>query len=352
MDQLRLLDAGLRAFDASLPDVVPPLCVVTRYRASSCRRCLDVCPGEAIRVSPWLRVEPDRCSSCGACAAVCPTGALDFATRAAALRERLAAVAGSGGRLIRLACRFVGGEALGEGDGQAVAVVSCLGGLSAADLVGAAATGVAGATLLRADCASCSDRSAGANVAAIVDLVGDTVAALGCAFTISCREMPGNLAAPGPTSTGLSRRDLFSFMRRGVRRSAAEGLRSEKRTIADLHAQAEPPVSHRHLLSDLDQLGQGHKQRSIALPAALPLGTLVASKRCNGCGLCTRYCPHRALVLHDGGLLFDRSLCTGCRLCVEVCPPSALAVGPQNIPVRWSLVGQPPSSVTRLWPTL
>ena len=75
MDRLKLLDAGLRAFDARLPDVVPPLCVVTRYRASSCRRCLDVCPGEAIQVSPWLQVEPDHCSSCGACAAVCPTGA-------------------------------------------------------------------------------------------------------------------------------------------------------------------------------------------------------------------------------------------------------------------------------------
>ena len=351
MDQLRLLDAGLRAFDASLPDVVPPLCVVTRYRASSCRRCLDVCPSAAIQVSPWLQVEPDRCSSCGACAAVCPTGALDFATRAAALRERLAAVAGSGDRHITLVCRFVGGDALGEGDGRAVVVVSCLGGLSAADLIGAAAAGVAGVTLLRADCESCSDHFAGANVAATVELVGETVTALGCDFTISWREMPGDLAAPGPTSGRLSRRDLFSFVGRGVRRAAAEGLRSEKRTVADLHAQAEPPVSHRHLLSDLDRLGQGHKQRSTALPAALPLGTLAASERCDGCGLCTRYCPHRALVLCDGGLLFDRSLCSGCGLCVEICPLTALAVGPQTIPVEWSLAGRSSSSVTRLRPT-
>ena len=351
MDRLKLLDAGLRAFDARLPDAVPPLCVVTRYRASSCRRCLDVCPTDAIAPSPWLRVEPDRCTSCGACAAVCPTGALDFGTRAAALRERFAAAAGCGDRRITLVCRFVGRDGPGDSDGREVVAMSCLGGLSAADLIGAAAAGVAGATLLRADCESCSDRSAGVYVAATVELVAETVAALSCAFTISCREMPGDLAAPVAASGELSRRDLFAFMGRGVRRAAAEGLRCEKRSVSDLHAQVESPASHRQLLPDLDKLGQGHKERSSALPAALPLGTLVASERCNGCGLCTRYCPHRALELHDGALLFDRSLCSGCGLCVEVCSSTALAVGPQSMPLRWSLAGQPSSSVTRLWPT-
>ena len=108
MDRLKLLDAGLRAFDARLPDVVPPLCVVTRYRASSCRRCLDVCPADAIAPVAVAAGRARPLQSCGACAAVCPTGALDFGTRAAALRERFAAAAGCGDRRITLACRFVG----------------------------------------------------------------------------------------------------------------------------------------------------------------------------------------------------------------------------------------------------
>src|SRR5271169_240183 len=112
MDRLKLLDAGLRAFDTTLPAVAPPLCVVTRYRGASCRLCLDVCPAAAITPAEWLAVEPERCTSCGACAAVCKTGALTYAGRHAALRERLQGPAAEGVRSVCLACRQVGAEPL------------------------------------------------------------------------------------------------------------------------------------------------------------------------------------------------------------------------------------------------
>ncbi len=340
MDRLKLLDAGLRAFDARLPDVAPPLCVATRYRASSCRRCLDVCPGDAIEPSPWLRVEPDRCSSCGACAARCPTGALSFGARADLLREQCAAAASRHNRVITLACRFVAGDA--RGDGATVVVLPCLGGLSAADLIGAAAAGVVGATLLCGDCESCSDRLAGASLGTTVEIARETVDALGCGFTVDCLDRPSHTSIADPTSSGLSRRDLFSFLARGARRTAAEGLATERRTVSDLHAQAGPPTSHRRLLADLDKLSLGCRERPTVIPRALPLGALVVSEGCNGCGLCARYCPHGALVVRDGSLSFDRCLCTSCGLCVEVCPFGAMALGSDKMPREWSLSSPQP----------
>lgn len=384
MDRLRLLDAGLRAFDARLPDAVPPLCLVTRYRGSSCRRCLAVCPGDAIATSPWLQVDPERCTSCGACAAVCPTGALAYPARAGELRARLTEAQGAGHRVVTVTCGLAaragrddalgeaapgepsGGAALGEaasGDAQAApgeaatatVVVACLGGLSAADVVAAAAAGCAALRLESADCDACRERVAGAAVEAAVEVAAETLAALGRELRVTRHRLPvpadgaGDAApAAAPAAVGLTRRDLFTFLSRGARRTASEGLAPERRGVADLHGQAPPPASHRRLLDDLRALGAGVAARGVDLPGALPLATLAAAPNCTGCGLCARYCPHGALALADGALTCDSSLCTGCGLCAEACPPAALELTPATVSPGGAVSG--PSAIVRLWP--
>jgi ferredoxin len=349
MDRLKLLDAGLRAFDARLPDTVPPLCVATRYRASSCRRCLDVCPGDAIEPSPWLRVDPELCTSCGGCSAVCRTGALAFAARGDAVRARLAEAGQRGQRRATLACRVAGHEAGEAGqDGTDTIVVTCLGGLSAADLIGAAAAGLAGVTLAGGDCETCRDRAAGLGAGAAVEAAGETLAALGRDLAVERRRVSGDASAAAPAAPGLSRRDLFTFLARGARRATAEGLAPQRRTVGDLHGQARPPAAQARLLDDLDALGSAGEARAALLPAALPLATLVAGAGCTGCGLCTQYCPHGALALAAGVLTCERSRCSGCGLCAEACPPAALELRPAAPPCGPGRAGI--RSVVRLWP--
>jgi len=351
VDRLQLLDAGLRAFDASLPGVAPPLCLATRYRASSCRRCLDVCPTAAVEPAPWLRLVPERCSSCGACAAVCPTGALAFTARSEALRERLCAIAAGGGRQAMVACRRVeldvvcpeaaparlGKDGDGDHDDGEVVVLPCLGALSAAELIGAAVAGISGLTLVSAGCEACRERSAALSVESAIDTAVATLEALGGPLSVTRRSAPhaaGRHDEPeAPAGPALSRRDLFAFLARGARRTAAEGLAPARRTIADLHGQAPPPARHGRLRADLGTLaargGVGYAAPpAVALPAALPLASLEVGPGCTGCDLCVRYCPHGALTLAGGVPRCDESLCTGCGLCVEVCPPAALALRP------------------------
>lgn len=359
MDRLKLLDAGLRAFDARLPDVVPPLCLVTRYRASSCRRCRAVCTTDAISPSPWLRVDPDRCTSCGACGAVCPTGALAFAALGGQLRLRLAEARCPGRGQATLACRFTaqaaaqpdpayGDAGAVDRDGVTVAV-PCLGALSAADLIGAAAAGYTVLVLASAECEACADRAAGAAAQTAVDTAVETLAALGRGLSVRRRRAPGGPPREAPAAPGISRRDLFAFVVRGARRTASEGLASERRGVADLHGQAPPPASRTRLLDDLGALGSTAGLRTVRLPAALPLATLVASPGCTGCGLCARYCPHGALGLTDGALVCDTTLCTGCGLCAEACPPAALELAPATLSCA-AVARDAQPALVRLWP--
>ena len=338
MDRLRLLDAGLRAFDARLPAVTPSLCVVTRYRASTCRRCLDVCPGSAITCEVWLSVAPDLCSSCGACAAVCRTGALSFDGRSAALRAALAAAAASAEPSATLVCRPAEAALAAAGASVPAVVVPCLGGVAAADLVAAAALGVA-VELVTGRCEDCSQAAAGACLPATLEASQATLAALGVHASCSRRALEGTLTAddradPGTAAgaaagdAGLSRHELFSFLARGVRRTVAEAAAPERRGIEELHRQAPPPVAHDRLLDDLAALCPTSTAAAVALPPALPLAELTVGAGCDGCGLCVRYCPHEALTLADGRAVWNGAACTACGLCAEVCPPGALELDP------------------------
>ena len=355
MDRLKLLDAGLRAFDATLPGVVPPLCLATRYRASSCRRCLDVCPTAAIEPAPWLRVTPERCSSCGACAAVCPTGALAFAApvRGAARtvprdRGRRRAPGRAGlppGRDRRAGHRGFGGAArrAGRRRGRRAVPGRPVGGRADRRGCRDARRPDAGERRLRdvsrarrGPCGRCRGRRGGCDLrpwAAVSPWSGAPRRAPPPA------RRPRRRGARGPA---LSRRDLFAFLARGARRTAAEGLASQRRTIADLHGQAPPPAGHARLLTDLATLAargdvdvatpppppprRPPAPPARSLPAGLPTAVLEVGPGCTGCDLCVHYCPHAALALAGGAPRCDESLCTGCGLCVEVCPPAALAL--------------------------
>ncbi len=116
---------------------------------------------------------------------------------------------------------------------------------------------------------------AGEAVEAAVQAAAETLAVFGRDLAVARRRLPvapreaDGAPGPAPAAAGLSRRDLFTFLARGARRTASEGLAPERRGVADLHGQAPPPASHGRLLDDLRALGAG-VARSGARPAGRP----------------------------------------------------------------------------------
>ncbi len=325
MDRLKLLDAGLRAFDTLLPDVTPSLCLVTRYRGSTCRSCLDACPASALTVSPWLELDADACRSCGACAAVCRTGALALTHRSAAMRHAFRLTA-AGSPSATLACRCV--EAARAED--AMCIVPCLGTVSARDLIAAAALGIREIDLLSGDCRECPDAAAEAVLHIAVSTAEGTLAFLHRPFDVTRTHTSGCQPQTSTSSPAVSRRGLLDYVARGLERAVVGGIaqRDPERSIKSLHRQSAPPAAHRWLIEDLSTLRPRSGRSATTLPASLPLAVVTVAQECDGCGLCVRYCPHGALQLNASLPTADELRCTACGLCAEVCPTSSLLVGP------------------------
>jgi NAD-dependent dihydropyrimidine dehydrogenase PreA subunit len=51
------------------------------------------------------------------------------------------------------------------------------------------------------------------------------------------------------------------------------------------------------------------------------------AQKCNGCGMCTRVCPHHVFALEDKkASLSDRGACMECGACATNCPEGAISV--------------------------
>jgi len=312
------------------------LCVATRYRGSSCRSCLDVCPAGALVTSPWLQLDPEECTSCGACVSVCRTGALSLELRHLALRAgchaRATSDSATGEPTAVFACRRAD-PVLAD---DATCVLACLGGLSAGDLLAAAASGCARVDLISGECATCSDGPAEAALELAVTAVDETMAALARPLAIARRQSWGNEASAESTAPTMSRRALFGYLARGLGQaaSAAAAPRAPELSVEALHRHVAPPETHRRLILDLGELHSGGKDLVVVLPASLPLAGITATSECDACGLCLNYCPHSALAIDGESVTCDAGNCTGCGLCVEACPRTALRMGPALLTTR------------------
>ena len=341
MDRFKLLDAGLCAFDLRMPDVTPSLCAATRYRSSTCRACLDVCPCGALVTSPWLELEAEKCSSCGACASVCRTGALALELQHNALRDecRSQVTTCSPDRepAVVLACRR-SDSVMAEGPTY---VMTCLGGLSAADLLAAAALGAERIDLVSGECAECADGPAEAALELAVATARQTMVALGEPLVVARTCLFGSASAGEATATTMSRRGLFHYVAQSLGQTATGAApKNPQRSISALHRQVAPPATHRRLILDLVELHARGNGSAVTLPGALPLAGLAATSECDTCGLCVSYCPHSAITVKGDSVACDVSSCTGCGLCVEACPRSALRICPALLMPRRPCEGE------------
>jgi len=270
-----------------------------------CRRCLDVCPADAIKsVDARIWVDANLCQGAGACATTCPTGALTYAhpRRAATLeelRETLAA---------RIAERpvvvLVEGATDTDWPARALAFeVQAIGSVGMEVWLSALALGAASVRLLR-------PQALPASVTRAIDEQLGFVCAILAGFGLP----PGALGWLEPGGDPLAGDELAptplaplatATSKRGVLFAALDGLCAQ---------------------------APAHSDR-FALPPGAPFGQLhVDHAACTTCQSCAFVCPTRALSAGPGvlpKLLFVEAACVSCGLCVAACPEDALEREPR-----------------------
>ena len=279
-------------------------CLPARHRRSACRACIEVCQEGALALDQGkLQVDASKCSRCSLCAGACPTAAIAVMGIA---EKQVTAVAG-------LRCSKVAGEG---------PQVPCLGWLTADHLIGMALQHET-VTLTAGDCAACPWARGGEMAAAAAAVASATLKAVGHQAAVRLIRTGAGAAPPERT---LSRRDLFSLWTTESQHVVKTLL--PERDVNHAKLPAHVPARRSYWIRRL---------APESVPAAEPMPdgpwkARVVTEACNGCGICTAFCPTGALSQSQDGedwvLTHLAAACVSCGTCVALCPTRAVGEEP------------------------
>jgi formate hydrogenlyase subunit 6/NADH:ubiquinone oxidoreductase subunit I len=283
------------------------LCLAAR-KTTSCSRCRDACPHQAITIHRKVEIDQVDCTGCGLCVQACPSQAL---------QPRLSIEGGA-----PLRCSRVKGSAQS---------VQCLARLQPSDLLRLVGSRE-GLTLARGDCAGCP--IGGAAVANAIETVRDQALELAAVHKrpVSIEIVETDRLDHDGRSEALSRRELL----RG-------GWRGMQQRTGDLLAPLDPGEDEAGLPAELQRrfriIAAGRPEPEALVPWRLPRIT----DDCIMCPACTTACPSGALKRvfeggPDGVLQLRPDHCMSCDACVDACPVGAVSMDGQ---VTWGELSTP-----------
>lgn len=312
--------------------VRPERCLPARSPKATCSRCQEVCPENAVTLTPAPVLT--ECSACGLCAAVCPSDAitLDDPSDQALLRQ-IADVARRFDTVV-ITCEPTGFQ------GAHVIPVNCLGRITPEFLVAAAACGAERLELVADDtrCSACPCRKGADLLNAAMSHAQQLV--LGTSYSVNITKTPGEprprrIAAAAPAPVQQDRRS-FLLSALGLLRETTParlvGLGPQGAAQPNLQPIPEqdwhkkPGV--RSVRREMLRWGVHHRLPDADLRWPTPKVTL--SGTCHLCGVCMALCPNKAIavVRTESNQQIDHlpAACTGCGLCSAVCASHALTL--------------------------
>ncbi|NTV49580.1 MAG: 4Fe-4S binding protein [Geobacteraceae bacterium] len=287
-------------------------CLPIRFNESSCSRCVDSCPHNAIFLEDRLIVDRELCTGCLLCTTVCPSGALemdqDFDVCLAKLAKATDPVFGC----VRSA-------------DSANTVLPCLGGLASEHLLALyhslSLSGIV-TTLNISMCGECPNGAILKTLKERLQNISDAGMDRG-----GCRIL--QIDSVGKITVhheSIGRRSFFKSLRSTLFQSAAIVISGTTEHAGQRSDYAEKRVPLRRMLlnrtingmtPDLQGVVRSHYDSYISF-----------SEACTACQGCAAICPTGALLTENPGNhpLFIPERCTGCGLCREFCLDDALEI--------------------------
>ncbi len=308
------------------------LCAHSGSGITGCRRCLDVCPADAISVAAArVQIDSHLCHGAGGCASACPTSAIRYGyPQPGQLLDNLQGLLAS--------YRSAGGETpwvlLHDAmcaDQQLPALLEALPGhylplqieeMGSAGMevwLSAIALGAGGVALL-------VEATLPESVQRLLDSEIETSNRLLQGLGITARVAlvdSQQLLNQAKTEPAISATNTTNTA-------------SPIAAIAQLDLQADKRQQISQAMSHLYQqvIEQAELPAEIALDQGAAFGNLVlATSECTLCMSCVSICPSKALssAPDTPRLSFTEDACVQCGLCTQACPESALALQPRYL---------------------
>jgi ferredoxin len=207
-----------------------------------------------------------------------------------------------------------------------------LGYLDEAVLIATIGRGAQAVSLNFAACRRCENKSGLRVAAKSLKKANRVLALLGIPERISATANESSASHSAQESELSSRREFLSYFKEGARSmvtSAVDGTTSDRKTLARTRVTLEPklPKKRSLLLEHIKALSPPPGDWVKA--DGLPFTRVEISERCDGCGICTTFCPTGALKSCDQGdrqvIDFNLGYCLACNLCSDICPQGAIA---------------------------
>jgi len=304
--------------------IEPRMCLNVRAEKALCKRCLDVCPGDAISFNEDWGLELDvlSCQRCLLCTTACPNGAIVARTeqdpyiQAQYLLGRM--VREKAIRPLSIVCGAEPKEAADEG----TLVVPCIGCIAEDTLLLCKA--VTGCMPTWKGCRKGCALAKGSSLWRKARKRADILIVL---FEVLVPDIDYDISGKmtrrkfikesGRTLTAIALQDAAEYLD-----PLGQGGEGEKDpTPGTAWVKAEPKRLHR-LRSMLG------KER-MRTRASSEDGPVIDGSGCTACGACAAVCPTGALQMISGDstimILFDHTRCTECGGCKAICPERAMA---------------------------
>lgn len=311
-------------------------CMVCKYDKSSCTKCLDACPVEAIDIEDGGIEIMDTCRKCGLCAAACPTEAfVSPRIQPKKLYDAIAAAAAAH-ETAYVTCT----RALRRLPRENEVVLACVGDVTPEVWFSVLADYPNVSVYLPLDiCTNCRNTTGeemlGEAIATAEEWSGVGMGLEVEAKDLRCvkrreyerKEFMDNIMR----STGLAVSKLNPAT--AALASVSQRLKAHSQKITNLErtlnkACGTNTQKRRRILMQKNQLLLSTLQAHPELAENVRVTRLECDfSKCTMCGECVAMCPTFACDLKGAGrFTLESTYCVGCGLCAEVCPDHAITM--------------------------